>query len=203
MTRLAVSLFALTLLAQRPSAVVRGVVEECDVTETGMLKVRVSGVVLKFSYDSKTYMERDKERLAPRRLLKGDPVEVLCERSYEAVRYARLVNVVNPEPAAPAPARLRAYRAPLDELIPRGTLTFAGSVSRLGEGNLMLRTRSDGDKAILLRRDTRYLQGGETVERGALEVNTVVFVRAGRNLEGEIEAYQVVWGGILSTKSPQ
>jgi hypothetical protein len=28
-------------------------------------------------------------------------------------------------------------------------------------------------------------------------VNERVFVRGGRNLEDEIEAYQVVWGGIL------
>jgi hypothetical protein len=28
-------------------------------------------------------------------------------------------------------------------------------------------------------------------------VNTVVFVRAGKNLRDEVEANQVIWGGIL------
>jgi hypothetical protein len=33
-----------------------------------------------------------------------------------------------------------------------------------------------------------------------LTVNTRVFVRAGRNLEGGIEAYQVVWGEIAGVQ---
>jgi hypothetical protein len=61
----------------------------------------------------------------------------------------------------------------------------------------VLRTRLDGDTQVLLRPDTRYLEAGAVVDSGALKPNTRVFVRAGRNLDGEVEAYQVIWGGIL------
>jgi len=35
------------------------------------------------------------------------------------------------------------------------------------------------------------------VEAADLKPNTRVFVRAGKNLEDQIEAYQIVWGEIL------
>ena len=36
-----------------------------------------------------------------------------------------------------------------------------------------------------------------TAEPDNLPVNTVVFIRGGRNLYDEVEAYQVIWGEIL------
>jgi len=61
---------------------------------------------------------------------------------------------------------------------------------------LTLRTRVDGEKLILLRQDTRYIGDGQRVGADGLKRNTRVFVRAGRNLDNDVEAYQVVWGGI-------
>jgi hypothetical protein len=84
--------------------------------------------------------------------------------------------------------------------MPRGTLTYAGVIARLGDGRMVLRTRGGGEAHILLRPDTRYLSGGAIVEHSALSLSTRVFVRAGRNLDDEIEAYQVVWGEILSPR---
>ena len=36
-----------------------------------------------------------------------------------------------------------------------------------------------------------------SVEAAQLQPNMRVFVRAGRNLYEQVEAYQVIWGGIL------
>lgn len=62
---------------------------------------------------------------------------------------------------------------------------------------MTLRTRADGEKVILLRSDTRYIQGGSEVEASELKVNTRVYIRAGHTLERQVEAYQVMWGEIL------
>jgi len=40
------------------------------------------------------------------------------------------------------------------------------------------------------------------VEPDALKPNTRVFVRAGKDIYGEIEAYQVIWGAILQPDQP-
>ena len=62
---------------------------------------------------------------------------------------------------------------------------------------MVLRTRTQGDVEVVLRGDTRYFAGGRKTDSSELRVNTRVFVRAGHNLDDEIEAYQVVWGAIL------
>ena len=49
-----------------------------------------------------------------------------------------------------------------------------------------------------MRTDTRFLAGGVRLDAAALPVNTRVFVRAGRSLDGGIEAYQVMWGEIVN-----
>ena len=80
--------------------------------------------------------------------------------------------------------------------LPRGDRTVSGVVIRCDARSVTLRTR-DGEQTLLLRKDTRYLGDGAQQDAGALAVNTRVFVRAGRNLEGGVEAYQVMWGEIL------
>ena len=47
-------------------------------------------------------------------------------------------------------------------------------------------------------RDTRFREDGLRVEPSSLHSSTRVFVRAGKNLDGEIEAYEIVWGEILT-----
>jgi hypothetical protein len=84
-----------------------------------------------------------------------------------------------------------------DDLFPRGDLTFAGIVARVGQDMLVLRTRAKGELRLLLRPDTRYVQDGVLADASGLGVNTRVFVRGGRNLDGDLEAYQVMWGEIL------
>jgi hypothetical protein len=62
---------------------------------------------------------------------------------------------------------------------------------------LYMRSRDGERSSIRLRPDTRYLMEGEPAEIGSLRANLVVFIRAGKNLDNEVEAYQVVWGQIL------
>jgi hypothetical protein len=96
--------------------------------------------------------------------------------------------------------RTSPYRTPapaLDLIFPRGNLTFAGVIAKVSANRVVLHTRREGEKTILLRLDTRYLEAGAPVDAGELKPNTRVFVRAGRNLENQIEAYQIVWGQIL------
>jgi hypothetical protein len=50
---------------------------------------------------------------------------------------------------------------------------------------------------LLLRADTRYSGDGVRVEAPEPLLNKHVFVRAGRNMYGALEAYQIVWGEIL------
>ena len=76
-------------------------------------------------------------------------------------------------------------------------MTFSGVVSRLSDVQVVLRTRSAGEQTILLRQNTRFVADGETVAAAELKTNMRVFVRAGKDVFGHVEAYQVVWGGIL------
>ena len=46
--------------------------------------------------------------------------------------------------------------------------------------------------------DTRYLEDGQVVDLAQLKPNMRVFVRAGKDLYNEVEAYQVIWGKILA-----
>jgi hypothetical protein len=193
-------------LAQAPAPIglVRGLLLERDSTgNAGELSIRTSNnQVFRFAYDAKTYFEREKERIAVGGLRPGDLLEIVADLSPESsLRYARTVHVMEPErPARARPAslgRFRAYRSPLEHIIPRGDLTFTGVVRRLTDDRMVLRTRLDGEKVILLREDTRYLADGSQVEWSTLQPNTRVFVRAGRSLDNDLEAYQVVWGEIL------
>jgi len=80
-----------------------------------------------------------------------------------------------------------------------GNLTFAGVVSRLNSQRLILHTRA-GEETILIRQDTLYVDNGGTVNAADLQPNMRVFVRAGKNLYEQVEAYQVIWGSILEPK---
>jgi hypothetical protein len=99
-------------------------------------------------------------------------------------------------PPGPPPGRVKpvpATRPAFD--LPRGDRTVSGVIIHRDARTITLRTR-DGEQTLLLRKDTRYLADGAQRDASAALVNTRVFVRAGRNLEGGVEAYQVMWGEI-------
>ena len=195
------------LAAQAPDGpgLVRGVLLECEVQGvSGAFSVRTaSHEVFRFHFDGKTYLERDKERIEARRLITGDLVEVVADRG-QGLRYARTVHVVEPpKPARPAlPAGMvRTYRSPIEHMVPTGNLTFSGVLSRVNGERVVLRGRDGTDRTILLRGDTRFLDGGEIAELGNLRPNMRVFIRAGKDLYGEVEAFQIIRGGILQPEA--
>ena len=195
-----------------PGAVLRGVLLERDPqTVSGEFSVRAADdQVFRFLFDGKTYVERDQQPIDVSRLRVKDLVEVVSDEAPGSrLRYARSVHVLPAPAPAPPPlsqGRVRAYRSSADRMVAldrataAGTLGIAGVVSRLSSDHVVLHTRGAGEQTILLRRDTRYLADGDLVSSNQLQLNMRVFVRAGRTLYNEIEAYQVIWGRILQPR---
>ena len=197
-------------LAQTPTppqspALVRGVLLERDTdSATGQISVRApDNQVYRYQFDRKTYVEREEHMIEAKLLVPGEKVEVVSDTVPGSVlRYARTIHVL-PEPPPPRPSsagRLRAYRTPAERTIPTGNLTYSGVVFRLNGERIVLHTRDGGEQALALRKDTRYVENGEIVEADSLKLNTRVFVRAGKDLYDQLEAYQVIWGSILEPK---
>jgi hypothetical protein len=202
--RVLLLLFPAALAAQPPesAAVVGGVLIERDTeTAAGQFSVRApDNLVFRYRFDVKTDVEREQLRSSVPLLQPGDKVEVVSDEGPgSTLRYARTVHVLEtlPPPRPVSQVRQRANRAPTELFAPTSTLTYSGVVFRLNPERMVLHTREGGDQTILLRHDTRYLDNGDVVEPGELQRNMRVFVRAGRTLFNEVEAYQIVWGEIL------
>jgi hypothetical protein len=177
-----------------PRGIVRGTLVAWEGSAAaGVLTVRnAEGAVYGCSYDRHTYFERNHRLVQVGTLAAGDPVEVVADRRPGlSACYVRMLQVI-----VSTPARRLAVRRAGEPFQPRGNLSFAGLVVHRDPGTFTLRTRT-GERTLLLRSDTRYLGEGVRADAASLCVNMHVFVRAGRNLDGDVEAYQVVWGGIL------
>ncbi|MEP6538182.1 MAG: hypothetical protein ABJF23_22780 [Bryobacteraceae bacterium] len=187
-----------------PSGIVRGDLVEWDGNKAeGDILVRTPPDRLyTCHFDAFTYMERDGQRIAMGALRAGDRLEVVADRKPGSQRcYARTVRVVDKPPPTNPGYRITARRSTLiDQLYPRGNLTFSGVILRLNPQMMVLRTRTHGETTVLLRQDTRYMDSGLPAEASMLTVNTRVSIRCGRNLDNEIEAYQVIWGEIEGPK---
>jgi len=186
----------------QPAALIRGVLLERDSQPaSGEFSVRLANnEVLRYQFDGKTYVEREQQLLDVPRLRPGEKVEVVSDAVPGSVlRYARTVHVINdpPTPRPPSLGRLRSANRLADDRTPLGTLTYAGVVARVNGDRLVLHTRDGGEQSVLLRKDTRYLRNGEIVDPASLQMNMRVFVRAGKDLWDQVEAYQVIWGKIL------
>jgi hypothetical protein len=196
------------LLAQTmPPPLLRGVLLERDPqTDSGEFSVRdTNSQVFRFLFDAKTYVERDRQSINVARLQPGENVEVVSDEvSGSLLRYARTIHVL-PQPVPPSrtlsQGRTRPYRNNADRLLATdrehyGAVAFSGVVFRVSPERVVLHTR-EGDQTFLLRPDTRYLEDGGAVGLVELKPNMRVFVRAGKTLYNELEAYQVIWGNIL------
>jgi hypothetical protein len=155
-----------------------------------------------------TQFERNGQPASLQGAKPGDRVEITAEQTGTGLScLARTVRLVDAQPiarSAPTASSLSRYgRSPLsnlDFLAPRGNLTFTGVVSRISPNMVTVRTRTDGQRTFLLRQDTRFLADGVSVDASTLAVNTRVFIRAGKNLDDQIEVYQVIWGKILQAE---
>jgi hypothetical protein len=207
-------LFPLVCAAQTTPAapLVRGVVLERDAqVESGQFSVRApDNHVYRYQFDAKTIVDRDSQAVEIARLSPGDRVEVVSDSTAgAALRYARTVHVLE-EPPRPAQnlGRLRPARttpqgpsiSSADRLSNISSLTYSGTVSRVSPDRLVLRLRTGADQTILLRKDTRYMEDGEGANLADLRPNMRVFVRAGKDVYQQAEAYQVVWGTLLGPK---
>ena len=172
--------------------------EKVENAET-LLARAADGSILSCGYDSRSYFERAHERIGVSKIQPGDPIEVLADRKPGSrTCYTRIVHVLEIRPVVVQRARPAVQASiPMSGPLVRGDRSVAGIVTRREPGALWIKTR-EGERVVLLRQDTRYLDTGIRVDAGALPVNTRVYVRAGRTLYGEIEAYQVTWGSILN-----
>jgi len=183
---IALLLFAPALQAQQtmPVGILRG---NLVTWQNGSLSVRqADGAVYDCSYDNHTLFQRNQWPIQSSELAGGEPVEVVSDR-WPATRacYVRMVSVVYASLKSPR------RRVPVAEVwVPRGYLTYSGLVVKHEDSKITLKTRS-GPRTLRLRPDTRYSEASQPL------LNKHVFVRAGRNLEGVLEAYQVMWGEIL------
>ena len=155
---------------------------------------RADGAMYDCSYDAHTLFQRDHWPIHVADLTAGEPVEVLSDQK-SRVCYARVLSVVTrmPEPEGWRP---RAVAPPREGFQPRGNLTFGGVVVDSASGTITIKTRA-GQRTLLLRPDTRLSGDGVRLEAPQPLLNKHVFVRAGRDIYGVLEAYQIVWGEIL------
>jgi len=152
-----------------------------------------------------TYLTRQTMRITPVGVKAGDWVELVADVRGGGGCAALTVYVRPPEPKArlargtgrPLPFPVWQPRNLMDNLIPRGRLTYAGIVVKMDEKRLTVRTRKDGEKSFALREDTIFSEAGREVEPSALAVHRTVYLRASQTFDGDLEVYQVVWGDIL------
>ena len=193
------------------AALVRGILLERDPqVPEGEFAVRLAdNRVFRYRFDRKTYVEREHDLIDVARLRTGEKVEVVSDAIPGFVlRYARTIHVIDDPPAphltATTQGRYRAYRGVEERerslSLPTGNLTYSGVVFRLTPDRLVLHTRGGGEQALVVGKETRFMQDGALVAAENLKLNTRVFVRAGRDLYDQVEAYQVIWGSILDPK---
>lgn len=201
------------LMAQGP--ITRGRLLESDSGDSGELSIRTTANrVYWFVYDTKTYVEQDNQLSAVPKLRKGDEIEIVSDKGPDAaLRYARTIHVVDSvaEKAAaqkqfsqgryalPRRTTVRDDPEAWDLFLPHGSLTFAGLVCQLNAERLVLRLRTGVEKTIYLRPDTRYMKDGGLTASSSLHLNTRVYVRGSQNLDGEVEAYQIIWGELAES----
>lgn len=171
----------------------------------GELTIRSTTHLYSCNFDPKTYFERDDQRIAPAAMSTGDKLEVLADhKPGTQICYARTVQLIDPVVVHTVPGvrpvPRTTYHSTTELFAPRGDMTFSGIVVRMDPGLLTLRTRSDGRKLIVLRQDTRYVGNGIRVDAASLIPSTQVFIRAGKNFDNQIEAYQVIWGEMLDPR---
>jgi hypothetical protein len=193
--------FLTPLVAQDAGpGILRGILLQA---EDGVLQVRqASGSPARCGFDSHTWIERDRQRLTLAALEAGVAVEVLTDKRAGRC-YTRIIRLI-PEAVAVTPVAKRTPvvppRSAIESIYPRGNLTFAGVVLRRSPTLLVIRTRTEPEKTLILREDTRFVDSGVPTTSTQLAINTRVFIRGGKNFENVLEAYQVIWGEIEGPK---
>lgn len=161
--------------------------------EAGSLAVRrADGVVYDCGYDGHIFFQRDRWPIQAGQLSAGESVEVLSDRRAGThACYTRMLSVVYAVAGRSAPV-------PRREPLPlHGSVTLAGLVTREDGSSFTVKTRG-GERTLRLRADTSYSQNGLRLAERAPLINQHVFIRGGRGTNGALEAYQIMWGQILT-----
>jgi hypothetical protein len=211
----ALAVFASLGAAQSPAPSLRqpptlsGVVLDVDTESSGEFSIRTStDEVIRYRFDPATAVSREQRAVQAASLLSGDRVEVESSPLPDShLRLARAVMVVeaaqpNHFPRnRPEPYHADSYVSEGDRLLlNRGNLLLSGVVSRFFDGALILHTREKGEQTFRVRSDTRFLAGGARARAADLKPDTRVFIRAGRDVFGATEVYEVAWGQILEPR---
>lgn len=152
-------------------------------------------------YHAETEVRREGRTVPATALQAGDHLEACCIGEPEPRCRAARITVLEPAPPSQALPRTlwgRAQWAPLWP--PRGQLLLSGVIAEIYADRIRLRTRRHGAYLLRLREDTSLIGDGLAADSSQLRVNMRVFVRAGRGVEGDWEAFQVVWGRILPAR---
>jgi hypothetical protein len=211
MTRLTITLVlsaaAVNAQENAPIGILRGdLIAWTGTARAGLLTFRnADNRLFECGFDDKTWFERENEHIVISAMRAGDHLELVADhRPPSTTCYARTVQILDvtlPRRTASGKPGLRSHNSATELFAPRGDITFAGLVMGINGNWLTLLTRDKGRHILLLRQDTRYLGGGLPQERSSLTPQTLIFVRAGRNLDGDIEAYTIIWGEILEVKN--
>jgi hypothetical protein len=201
---LVILLAATAALAQdtAPPGIFQGSLESWTGTSrSGEFVFRAGDRLYSCSYDRKTYFGYDNRQVTLASADQGERMQVVSDRRPgSSLCYARIVQLFDPQPVYIVPG-VRPHPRPAAALLPlfrpHSSLSLSGVVIRQTADALILRTRSGERKTVRLRPDTRYLTEGQVASVASLAANTIVYVRGGRNLYDQIEAYQVIWGEIL------
>lgn len=199
-------LLSTSLLAEPPLALVRGEFLETDGSE---IVVRLGDhTVKRFRFTKETQVERrGGGELTVAVLKAGEILDVVSVREGAEPWMARLIQA--------APVRMERTRAPvpalpewprstaLELVLPRGRLTLSGIVLDLKTDSMLVRTREGERQRVVIRRDTRFRRQGQVAKAADLPEYTQVYVRGGRGLNNEWEAYEVMWGEILNPSAPR
>jgi len=205
--RFALLIFLLPLVAgaQAPAAAtLTGTLLERDPQPgPGEFSVRApTNQVFRYRFDSKTTIDSDGHVIEASRLQPGEKVEVTSDQPPgSTLRYAIAIHALAPAaPLRAAPDGRRPYAGLPDRQMQSGDLSLTGVVSSVGDGRLTLRLREGGEQVIRLLPDTSFVADGRQVEAAELKATMRVFVEAGKPFSGEVEAYRVVWGGIMQPR---
>jgi hypothetical protein len=178
-----------------PVGIVSGYIS--DIKSSTFLLKTTTNKEFRCSFDQRTWFEQSRLRVSVSAFQPADLVELIADRRLidGTPCYARTVKLA--DLAAPKNTRLRTpYRAVTESIIPRGEYQWAGTVSELTAEKLVLRTRADGYKTLVIRPDTRFFEDGAVSEFARLQPNTLISIRAGRSITGETEVYQIIWGSV-------
>ncbi len=200
MIAVAVALAPLCAPADMPKGMFHGHMVSWEGSPTkGVLLARsAAGIVEGCGYDALSILQLSRQRVTVAKLEPGDPLEIITDHKPGSRDcYIRMLDVVPPA-GPPSRAKPVAAARPIFDL-PQGDRTISGVIIRRDARSITLRTH-DGEQTLLLRRDTRYVGDGAQQDASAALVNTRVFVRAGPNLYGGMEAYRVMWGEIAGVQ---